>query len=77
MKCLNDLSLGDKCIVEQINNLGNINNRFRDIGLIEKTLVECVSISPMGDPKAYLIRSAVFAIRNDDAKNIIVSEWKR
>lgn len=77
MKHLNELSLGEKCIVERINNVGNIKNRFRDIGLIEKTVVECVGISPMGDPKAYLIRSAVFAIREDDAKKIIVSEWKR
>lgn len=77
MKYLNDLSLGDKCIVERIDNIGSIKDRFRDIGLIEKTIVECVGISPMGDPKAYLIRSAVFAIRSDDAKKIIVSEWKR
>ena len=76
MKHLNELSLGAKCIVERINNVGNIKKRFRDIGLIEKTVVECVGVSPMGDPKAYLIRSAVFAIREDDAKKIIVSEWK-
>ena len=44
--------------------------RFTDIGLIENTLVECVGESPAGDPKAYLIRGAVIAIRNEDCNDI-------
>ena len=43
-----------------------------DIGAINGTLVECVLKSPCGDPKAYLIRGAVIAIRDEDAKCISI-----
>ena len=46
--------------------------RVQDIGLICGTKVECVQKSPSGDPKAYLIRGALIAIRNSDARKIIV-----
>lgn len=41
-----------------------------DIGLIEGTKVECVGISPLGDPSAYLIRETVVAIRHRDGKGV-------
>ena len=46
--------------------------RFMDIGLVEGTLVECLRKSPAGDPKAYLIRGAVIAIRKEDAATVFV-----
>ena len=48
--------------------------RFLDIGLVENTLVCCVGKSPSGDPKAYLIRGAVIAIRSDDCCDILIEE---
>ena len=47
--------------------------RLCDIGLVEGTKIKCVGQSPMGDPRAYLIRGAVIAIRNCDGKAITVS----
>ena len=46
---------------------------FLDIGLTENTLVECVGVSPLGDPAAYAIRGAVIAIRKTDSKNILIT----
>lgn len=43
-----------------------------DIGLIEGTPVECVGISPLGDPSAYLIRETVVAIRHTDGKGVLM-----
>ena len=54
--------------------VGDMRRRFLDIGLIEKTEVECVGISPQGDPKAFLIRGAVIAIRNKDSKDLLITE---
>ena len=46
--------------------------RLLDIGLIPGTRVECIGKSPGGDPKAFLIRGAVIAIRAEDADGIAV-----
>lgn len=46
--------------------------RFQDLGLIEGTLVRCLYPSPLGDPKAYLIRGAVIALRRSDADTVTV-----
>lgn len=69
---LNKLKCGEKARVCRINSFGNIRRRLMDIGLVENTLVECVGISPMGDPAAYLICGAVIAIRSEDCSGIIV-----
>lgn len=72
MKTLDKLSYGERTVVKDIKNSGDMYRRFLDIGLIKGTVVECVSISPLGDPKAFLIRGAVIAIRNCDSRSIFV-----
>lgn len=52
-----------------------MNRRFRDLGLIEGTLVECLHQSPWGSPAAYLIRGAVIAIRKQDADMVCVTPY--
>ena len=70
MKSLADLKVGEVCTVEKISTCGTMSRRFIDIGLIEGTIVECVGMSPSKDPKAYLIRGAVIAIRSEDCTGI-------
>ena len=74
MKSLADLELGETATVK--NNLisGELRQRFLNIGLIENTEVNCVAKSPAGNPKAFLIRGAVIAIRNEDSQNILIKE---
>lgn len=72
MLCLNNLEPGQKATVLRLLSEGSIRRRLLDIGMIENTQIECVGKSPLGDPAAYLIRGAVFAIRSQDCKNIIV-----
>lgn len=72
MKSLNELKPGNGCIIEKIMTAGSIRRRFQDIGLLEGTYVECVGQSPAGDPKAFLIRGAVIAIRKEDCAEIFI-----
>lgn len=72
MKSLNELKTGESCIIEKIMTTGSMRRRFLDIGLVENTRVECVGESPSGDPKAFLIRGAVIAIRSEDCLGIII-----
>lgn len=74
MKYLSSLSVGKKGVVKSITAKDGMHRRFMDIGLINGTVVECVGESPFGDPKAYLIRGAVIAIRSDDAEKILLRE---
>lgn len=71
---LKDLKVGETCAIRLLQNTSSIRRRLIDIGLIKDTKVECVLCSPGGDPKAYMIRGAVIAIRSEDAKDIIVEK---
>ena len=70
MRTLADLRPGESAVVRGLNTPGRLRRRLMDIGLIEGTKVECVGISPMGDPSAYLIRETVVAIRHRDGKGV-------
>lgn len=67
---LNELGLSESMCVKSITEKSSIQRRLLDIGMIPGTKVECVLISPSSNPKAYMIRGAVIAIRNEDAECI-------
>lgn len=69
---LDKLKKGQYAEVLSVDTDESIRRRLFDIGLISKTRVSCVGISPFGDPHAYLIRDAVIAIRCKDASKISV-----
>lgn len=71
---LQDIIPGQRGIVKDLTCSGSIRRRLLDIGLVENTAVECVGASPHGDPKAYLIRGAVIALRSEDSRNILLKE---
>ena len=70
---LNNLKVGECCVVKKIKDSSKIKRRLLDIGLIPGTIIECVLSSPSKDSLAYLIRGSMFAIRNIDSKEIEVS----
>ena len=74
MENLNSLELDDIGIVKKINVTGSIKRRLLDIGLIPGTEVKCLFSSPFKDPKAYLIRGTVIALREEEAKSIMVEK---
>lgn len=71
-QCLNEIKPGESAVVERLRVHGNMRRRLLDIGLVEGTRVECVGVSPMGDPAAYCIRGAVIAIRAADSRGVLV-----
>ncbi len=72
MKTLNEIMPGGFATVKEIITDGDMRRRLLDIGLIPGTRVECIGKSPGGDPKAFLVRGAVIAIRAADAAGIAV-----
>lgn len=69
-----DMETNTYATVVKLETEGELRHRLMDIGLVEGTTVECVRKSPAGDPKAYLIRGAVIALRNEDAATVIVEK---
>ena len=69
-----DLQIGEKCLINKIEINGSMRRRLLDLGLTPDTTVECVGKSPLGDPKAYLIRGAVIALRCKDCQKIEIKK---
>lgn len=71
MQNLFSLKVGQKCRINKILINDSIKCRLIDIGLIPESVVECVGESPLGDPKAFLIRGAVIALRKEICEKIV------
>lgn len=69
---LNELNVGERATVKNISDVSSMKQRFIDIGIIGGTKIECVLISPWKNPKAYMIKGALIAIRDEDAKYIFI-----
>ena len=69
---LDKLPIGERCRVKRVLSDGRLRRRMMDLGIVYGTEIEALQSSPSGDPIAYGIRGAVIAIRNEDAKKIII-----
>jgi len=59
-------------IIKELNVKDDLKVRLLDLGFINNSKIKKLYKSPFNDPCAYLIMGSVIAIRNEDAKNIIV-----
>lgn len=67
---LSALPLTESAYVTHITARPDMKQRLTDLGLIPGTRVTCAARSPAGDPRAYLIRGTLIALRNADADHI-------
>lgn len=72
MITLNDLPIGYTARVLSLVSLGKERRRMLDLGFVSGSNVTVLFSSPFGDPRAYLIRGTIIAIRDEDAKKINV-----
>ena len=69
-RALSALKKGECGTVRAVKTCGPLRRRLQDLGMICGTKVECVGISPLGDPMAFRIRGAVIALRRRDAETV-------
>lgn len=69
---LYDAPIGSRVVIKKVLSCGSIKRRLLDIGLTPGTVVESSFCNPGGNLTAYMIRGALIAIRDDDAKNILI-----
>ncbi|MBE6801151.1 MAG: ferrous iron transport protein A [Ruminococcaceae bacterium] len=72
MTTLDKISTGEFAVVVAIDTQISLKQRLYDIGLMPGTKIKVVHQSPSGNPRAYLVRGAVIALRNCDAEKITV-----
>lgn len=72
MTTLDKIPIGKTVVVKAVNTQPELARRLYDIGLVNGTVIEVLHKSPSGNPRAYLIRGAVIALRNCDAADITV-----
>ncbi len=65
-----DLSPGESGVISGLDSCGDMRRRLIDLGFAEKSRVSCVLEAPLGDPKAFMIKNTVIALREDDSKDI-------
>ncbi|MBA3600528.1 MAG: ferrous iron transport protein A [Acidobacteria bacterium] len=71
---LDQLIIGRTATVTKIFSTNAERRRLLDLGILPGTRIENVMPSPLGDPVAYRIRSAVVALRREQAQLIEVQE---
>ncbi len=67
---LTQLPLNKSGKIKSIECNEGIKRRLLDMGLINGTNIEPILVSPSGDPRAFLVRGTIIAIRKEDAKDI-------
>ncbi|MBZ9636953.1 ferrous iron transport protein A [Clostridium sp. FP1] len=69
---LTDIAVGKKVEVVELISKGLSRQRMLDLGIVPNTIIHVLRQSPFGDPTAYLIRDTCIALREEEAKNIMV-----
>ena len=73
---LDNLKNGCEAKVINIKTDAALKQRLMEIGFVNGAIVKAIHKSPSGNPKAYLIKGTVIALRNTDASAIFVEVEK-
>ena len=74
MMFLSQLNVGESAVVTGIESKENIRRRLQDLGLTDGAGVEYIMKSPLGEPRAYMIRGAVIALRKSETDSICIEK---
>lgn len=67
---LSQLPLNENGKIDKIECDEGIKRRLLDMGLVKGTNIVPILVSPSEDPRAFLVRGTIIAIRKEDAKDI-------
>ena len=72
MTTLDKVPTGDFATIIAVDTHLSLKQRLYDIGFVPNTKIKVIHQSPSGNPRAYLVRGTVIALRNCDAQRISV-----
>ena len=70
---LDEVAIGDSCIVSKLVDAGEIRRRILDMGITEGAKVTVCKVAPLGDPIELAVRGYELSIRKDEAAAIEVA----
>lgn len=73
---LSDISIGEYAVITKINLDGAILKRVYDLGFLPGIKIKCVQKAMSGSPIAYSFKSAIIALRKNDADKILCIKCK-
>lgn len=76
---LSRLKVGEKAIVKGISKecRGENRRRLLDLGFVKDTQIAISSISPLGDPIAYMLRDTLIALRSEQAQYVLIQKKEK
>ena len=77
VNALCDMSTGKSARVVGVPGDDAMSRRLLDVGFTPGAAVTCLFQAPCGDPRAYLVRGAVIALRREDARAVQVEPAAR
>lgn len=69
-RSLCNVPAGHSAHVKTLHATGTMHRRLLDMGLTQNSQVTCLYQNPAGDPRAYMIRHTVIALRSEDAQTV-------
>lgn len=72
MPTLDQLTVGQKAVVETLHGTDSIVQRLYEMGLIEGEAVEILGFAPLGDPMEILLRDYRLSLRRSEAARVQV-----
>ncbi len=78
LKKLNELVVGETCVVKKVDGEGKLRRRIFDLGVTPGAEIYVRKVAPLGDPVEITIRGYELSLRKDEAKlvNVEVKEGK-
>lgn len=67
---LSELTENQRAKIAGVNIFGNMRRRLYDLGISPGNSVELVGRSILGNPRAYLVKGSLIALRNSEAEKI-------
>lgn len=69
---LNNLNIDEDAVIISNDVMSSNRKNLINLGISDGSSIKCLYSSPFGDPRAYVVKNVILAIRNDDASNIFV-----
>ena len=72
-RTLLSMPVGTSGTVGTVGLSGIMRRRLLDLGLVPGAQISCLYTAPSGNPRAYLIRGSIIALRNQDAMDVALA----
>ena len=72
LKKLNEVIVGDECLVKKVDGEGKYRRRLFDMGVTPGAEIFVRKVAPLGDPVEITIRGYELTLRKDEAKLVTV-----